>query len=83
MIQAVLFKNDQWQPQEAVRWLIENEHKADDMIVTTYFTRFNQISTEELREHGFTEFHNIDVGLDRGIHFVIASKPQQPISNFR
>ena len=81
MIQAVLFKNEQWQPQQAVRWLLENEHKADEMIVTTYFTRFNQISTEELREQGHTEFHNIDVG--RGIHFVIASKPQKPISNFR
>ena len=52
------------------------------MIVTTYFTRFNQISTEELREQGYTEFHNIDVG--RGIHFVIASKPTNSInSNFR
>ena len=59
-----------------------HEYKADDMIVTTYFTRFNQISIEELREQGRTEFHNIDVG--RGIHFVIASKPTNSInSNFR
>ena len=83
MIQAVLFKNDKWQPQEAVRWLLDSEYKADDMIVTTYFTRFNQISTEELRDHGFTEFNNIDAGLDRGIHFVIASKPQKQNLNFR
>ena len=82
MIQAVLFKNEQWQPQEAVRWLLENEHKADDMIITTYFTRFNQISTEELRKQGHTDFHNIDIG--RGIHFVIASRPTNSInSNFR
>ena len=82
MIQAVLFENDKWQPKEAVRWLIENEHKASDMVVSEEFTRFNQISIEELREQGHTEFHNIDVG--RGIHFVIASKPTNSInSNFR
>ena len=76
MIQAVLFKNDKWQPQEAVRWLIENEHKATDMVVSEEFPRFNQIP-----EQGHTDYHNKNVG--RGIYFVIASKPQQPISNFR
>ncbi len=75
MIQAVLFENDKWQPKEAVRWLIENEHKASDMVVSEEFTRFNQIS-----EHGQYEYHNIDVG--RGIHFVIASRPQKPNLNF-
>ena len=76
MIQAVLFENDKWQPKEAVRWLIENEHKASDMVVSEEFTRFNQFP-----EQGQNDYHNIDVG--RGIHFVIASRPQKPNSNFR
>ena len=76
MIQAVLFENDKWQPKEEVRWLLENEHKASDMVVTTEFTKFIQFKSDESNN----DYQTMDVG--RGIHFVFSSKRQQPNLNF-
>ena len=75
ILQSVLFEKDKWTIQEAIRWLLDHDHKVKKIDITTYFARFRQISPESLRKKGYIEYRNKNIG--HGIRLVIAYKPNQ------
>ena len=73
VVQAVLFKKDDWDLQSSLKWL-ENDHfKLKKVDITNNWFRYRILEPIELKNRGYTSYANKLIE-DEGIILVIAYK---------
>jgi len=58
VVQAVLFRNVDWDLQNSMRWLEHNHFKAKKVDITNNWLRFRLLEPIDLKNKGYTHYAN-------------------------
>ena len=73
-IHTILFNKHKNKPEDAIKWLLDNDYKVRKIHETTNEYRFRQISPETLKKHGFNQYRTKMIDPTREIQLVVAYK---------
>jgi hypothetical protein len=73
IVQAILFKKNDWDLQNSMKWLENNHFKAKKVDITNNWFRYRLLEPIDLKNRGYTSYANKLIE-DEGILLVIAYK---------
>ncbi len=73
VVQAVLFKKNNWNLQNSMKWLENNHFKPKKVDITNYWFRYRLVEPIDLKNKGYTHYANKNIE-NESIILVIAYK---------
>ena len=69
VVQAILFKKNDWDLQSSMKWLENNHFKPKKVDITNNWFRYRLLEPIELKKRGYTSYANKYIGVECSIIF--------------